>query len=281
MVVDEFSPAYSAAFDAVGEDLPDLCWPVDHSCIADWDTYPPDVQARADALAVTTLQSLTGYQVGGCPVTVRPCRADCAGGFDPYNALTAHQNAGLAASSGTGWGPVYRDGGWVNLACGCRSGCSCTTVCEVRLPVPVGGISEVKVDGAIVDPTMYRLIGDRLVWTGPGDCLWPYCQNLAAPDTEAGTFAVTYLNAWPVDGLGSYAAGQLAGEFAKACSGGKCRLPSGVTQVSRGGTTYTITADLFEDGRTGIREVDAWIRRYNPYALKTPSTVYSPDTVRR
>ena len=34
---------------------------------------PPEVQDRAPGLASATLRRLTGYRVGGCPITVRPC----------------------------------------------------------------------------------------------------------------------------------------------------------------------------------------------------------------
>jgi hypothetical protein len=34
---------------------------------------------------------------------------------------------------------------------------------------------------------------------------------------------------------------------------------------------------MFPGGTTGIREVDAVISFYNPYALRSPSVIYSPD----
>src|SRR5262245_23190612 len=58
---------------------PELCWPVDHACLGEdwWTTYDQMTRARADALAIQTLRSLTGYRVGGCPITLRPCRRSC------------------------------------------------------------------------------------------------------------------------------------------------------------------------------------------------------------
>ena len=67
-------------------------------------------------------------------------------------------------------------------------------------------------------------------------------------DTEPDTFSVTYLNGYPVDGLGAYAAGVLAMEFAKACTGGKCRLPAGVTSVARQGVSLQIATGAFPAG---------------------------------
>ena len=172
------------------------------------------MQDRATLLATETLRRLTGYRVGGCPVTVRPCRASCVnvtplpyytGGYYP------HPNAA---------------GYWVN-SCGCTDNCSCDALCTVNLPTPIGQIIEVRVDGDLVLPTDYAIIRDQLTWTGGGECPWPTCQDLALGDTEPGTFSVTYLNSWPVDTLGAYAAGVLAYEYAQACIGNnKCRLPS-------------------------------------------------------
>ena len=38
-----------------------------------------------------------------------------------------------------------------------------------------------------------------------------------------------------------------------------------------------IPSGLFDQGLTGIREVDAWIRIWNPYMAKSASQVWSPD----
>jgi hypothetical protein len=69
----------------------------------------------------------------------------------------------------------------------------------------------------------------------------------------------------------------LACEFAKACSGGKCRLPGGVTALARQGLSMEIVASMFAGGTTSIREVDAYVAQVNPHGLKTASAVWSPD----
>jgi hypothetical protein len=130
------------------------------------------------------------------------------------------------------------------------------------------------VDGVVLDESEYFLDGSTLVRVG-GE--WPVTQNMDLPDTEVGTFSVTYLNSFPVDGLGAYAAGILACEYAKACSGGKCKLPSGVTEITRAGVTMTITSGAFPGGLTGIREVDAYIMAWNPTHLRSKPTVWSPS----
>lgn len=247
--------------------MPTDCeWPIDPGCSPEeWAGYPPEVQARSSGLATATLRRLSGYRVGGCPITVRPCVKSCWqdltyvwarwGNFGP------HQTA---------------DGSWVN-SCGCNTDCSCEQLCEVVLAAPVGPVSSVKVDGVDVPTTDYRIDGNRLVWIGDYDCPWPVCQDMTAADTEVGTFSVTYLNAHAPDTLAAYAAGVLAVEFAKACTGSKCRLPSTVTAVTRQGVSFDLAAGSFAGGMTGIREVDAWISLWRPEGSPTrAATVWYP-----
>lgn len=241
-------------------------WPIDETCLPpEWESIDEELRDRSIALASATLYRLTGYRVGGCPITVRPCKKACRGRTPSYWSLH-----GTAA-----WWPQNWGGVWIN-GCGCTTDCSCTTLCEVSLPAPVGTVSEVKVDGNVVDPTDYRVDQNRLVWTGDGECAWPACQDMAATDGP-GTFRVTYLNSYPVDKMGAYAAGVLASEFAKACTGTKCRLPATVTAVSRQGISYDVTAGTFPNGTTGIREIDAYIGLWNPDALRQQTRVWSPD----
>lgn len=250
-------------------DLPDYCWPIDSGCCLELETYPAEVQARAIALATQTLRMLTGYRVGGCPITVRPCKAGC----NTYGMLS-YWNAGTV---GNFYPHMIEGGVWVN-SCPCVTDCSCGAICEVTLPAPVGEVYEVVVDGTIQDPATYRVDGNRLVWVGDGDCPWPTCQDLTKPDTEVGTFSVTYLNSYPVDAWGAHAAGVLAMEYAKACTGSKaCRLPGNVTAVTRQGVSFELVAGSFPGGYTGIREIDAFIATWNPTPIRQQSQVWSPD----
>jgi hypothetical protein len=244
--------------------MDDCIWPIDASCAqADWDALSPELQQRSAALATATLRRLTGYRVGGCPIVVRPCVQSCV----YFASLTVAR----------GWGPAQlADGTWVN-SCGCNTECSCTALCEVVLSAPVGPITWVKVDGVEVPTTDYRVDGNRLVWVGAGACPWPACQDMTADDTQVGTFAVSYLNGHAPDALAAYAAGVLALEFAKACSGSKCRLPSTVTAVSRQGVSFELAAGAFGNGLTGIREIDAWIGLWRPEGSpKRASSVWWP-----
>lgn len=261
-------------------DLPDACWAVDTTCIPNWDAVDPEDpelpyysdadKARAISLAGQTMRLLTGYRIGGCPITVRPCKAGCS---DPTWRTYPPGGGGV-------WQPVNMGGSWLNVACGCGgSGCSCTTVQEVRLYGQASAVTLVKIDGMTLDLTAYRLDpGGRLVRTD-GQA-WPACQDMNAPDTEPGTFSVTYSPGGVVDGLGAWAAGILAAEYVEVCATGKCNLPDTVSQIVRNGVTMTLTPGAFPDGKTGLRAVDSYLESVNPNGLKAAPMVWSPDIAR-
>lgn len=239
-------------------------WPIDSACFtAEWDAYDTATQERAVALASATLRRLTGYRVGGCPITVRPCKRSCA---DAYG--------NIEFWSGSGFHPhISVFGYWVN-SCGCTHyECSCTALDKIALPAPVGDVIEVKIDGTPV--TDFIRYGNQLVATGA--TVWPVCQDLTLADTETGTFSITYLNSYPVDSLGAYAAGVLAMEYARACSGNVCLLPPGVTTIVRQGITMEIASGAFPGGVTGLREVDTYVALWNPAGIRQQATVWSPD----
>jgi hypothetical protein len=278
-----FSTAFSSDFDTLADgDLPApnaLCWPINwDACGGDiLETLTPEQKELAEALAAQTLRMLTGYRVGGCPVTVRPCNRSCV----PSSWLTAPSPSIMFAGAyggSFGFSPyVGPNGLWMN-ACGCRNdGCSCVKVEEVILPGTVGRVDEVLLDGEVLDPSAYRVDDFRkLVRTDGGS--WPVCQDMNADGGE-GTFFVTYLDGNPVDGVGAYVGGLLAAEYAKACQGADCALPSNVRNVTRQGITQELDPEMFQNGLTGERAVDAYIRMWNPQDT-LPSGIYSPDAPR-
>lgn len=258
--------------------LPDSCWPVDWGCADQtWlDGLDPAVKDRSAAMATQVLRSLTGHVVGGCPITVRPCAKGCGAGSFRAAPVAAGNAEALGVRVGPWWASIDVDGQWINTWCGCTTECSCAFVPEVWLPAPVGGVVEVLVDGVVLAQDSYRVDnGNRLVRLDGQT--WPKCQDMTAAADGPGAFAVTYYNGFRVDGLASWVAGILAVEFAKSCTGGKCRLPSGVQSITRLGVAYEIPSGMFENGLTGIREVDSWVRLWNPHQLKSASQVWSPD----
>jgi hypothetical protein len=257
----------------------EICYPAgtDWSCAYSdeqlsvmWaDAHVAATMRRAEALAWSTLAGLTGFFFSTCPLVVRPCRKGCASGWRSWPVPTPHASNSFQPHIGV-------DGYWVN-SCICDSDpCSCGPIHEIVLPGPVGSIVEVLIDGAMLDPAAYRVDnGNRLVRQDGSD--WPMCQDMNLPSGTVGTFTVEYYRGAGPNQLLHYAAGVLATEFYLACSGGECRLPAGVTNVSRQGVNFQIATGLFTNGMTGIREVDAVVGLYNPNGLKAPPYVSSPD----
>lgn len=235
-------------------------WPFDTDVYAPPDTGDPDMVTRAKNMTVNVLRMLTLYRVGGCPITVRPCTRACApAGFYPNISVT---------------------GQWVNV-CTCTTAdtCGCSPVPSIDLPPPVGQIVSVSIDGAALDPSAYRLHnGYRLVRTDGQ--VWPVCQDMTAGMDEAGSFAVTYVNGYDPDDGAAVAASLLLKEFMKAMVDGDCTLSPRVRSVARRGISSEVREAVFQEGRTGIPLVDAWIMTWNPQLLRTRPNVWSPDLQR-
>jgi hypothetical protein len=236
-------------------------WEPDPACLQDtWDDLDDSVRERALILATSSLQALTNNRVGTCPITIRPCpqkrSCGCSGSFQPYVSQS--------------------DGLWRNSCCGSP----CVPTSEIDIPGPVGYIEQMLIDGAEVDLWNgdWRLDdGHLLVWQGTGDSPVPTSQDLDKPDTEVGTWSITYSRSYPVLADARWAMTYLAIEFAKACTAKKCALPKGVTGVVRNGVSFTIEAGLFPNGLTGIEMVDQWILKWNPVGSPTQTAqVFDP-----
>lgn len=228
-----------------------ILWPVT------WPTPPadsvtPEQKERAEQYAVETLRLLTLYRVGQHEVTVMPCGAGCSSPMDP----------------GMPFHPIILDdGNWAN--CWCASGCSCHGGERVYLKGPVSAISQVQIGGAVLPSNAYVVDdGTWLVRTDGGT--WPSCAGR--------TFTVTYTTGAAVPLIGQLAAGILAAEFLVLFTGKKgCRLPASLTTLNRQGSSMTFESGMFVNGLTDIHEVDIFIKQWNPYAMKTAPTVWSPD----
>lgn len=233
-------------------------WPVDRTCLpqAQGEVEVAQQEAAED-LAVQVLWALSGRQYGVCPVIIRPCPQPCAG-----------VPAGAARAGGTYF--AYRESGrWLNVVCGCGAACAAqgpgVLHLATRTTLPIQGIEEVSIAGAVLDPAEYRLEGD-LLYRVSGN--WP-SQDLTRPLGQSGTWAVTILRGYPPPAGSDRLVALLAAEFLAACRGGKCKLPRRVRSVSRQGVTYDMVdpTDIYREGRTGIPEVDLWLSSVNPRAL--------------
>ncbi len=239
-------------------------WEPDPTCLGDkWEGFTEEVKERALVLATGALQMLTNYRVGTCPVTIRPCPSD-------------------SLRCGCDWNPHIHSGVWVNS---CLHRTRCAPLSEINLPGPVGYIDSLMIDGVEVDLESgdWRLDnGHLLVWQGGGTSPVPAYQDLNRPDTEPGTYSITYSKSYPVGPDARIAVGKLAVEFGEACKPkGKCALPRGVRTVTRMGVNFTLDAGLFPNGLTGIDEADQFILKWAPAGSPSQSAVvFDPRNTR-
>jgi len=142
----------------------------------------------------------------------------------------------------------------------------------------VQSIVTVKLDGVVAPTGSYRLDNNRLLVRTDGQ-QWPSCNNLNKDDTQPGTWSVTAVYGQPVPKMGEVAMGELACEILKAMAGEECRLPPGVTQLTRQGVSISVPdiGDLFRDGKTGLYLVDMFLSASNPHKLQQRGRIYSPD----
>ena len=141
------------------------------------------------------------------------------------------------------------------------------------LPVDYPISATVKMDGATV--TDFRLDG-RTLWREAG---WPCHQNLAAADTEHGTWSVTVTHGISPPTSGRMAAAALCAELVRACVGDKgCRLPFGTVSQVRAGTSLDFAefAALVRSGAVGIAEVDLFLGAVNPSGLRRRGRFVAP-----
>lgn len=238
-------------------EMGDVCSPCDDY------SFDPTLLADSLQIASDVLYELTGRRWSGeCEETIRPC------------------------------GYRTSDSGW----CGCTSsrGCGCRRLSELRLPgYPASAVTEVKIDGVVIDPARYRVDAHRwLVYLPESDTAerrgWPCCQRLDLPDTEEDTFSVTYTFGQDPPPGGIKAAAILGCQIALACQpetagGGRCRLPKRVTTITRQGVSMAVLDPMtfVADGLTGLTEVDLWVQSTLIGASRRRASVFRPDTAGR
>jgi len=250
--------------------LPCAGWDVNTDCCEEfWETLSPDLQTAAAEYGAFTLWAATGRRFGLCTKTVRPCGRVC----------NQRGISGYFWSDGT-WLPYIFNGVWRNCWCGCGGGgCCCEPTCQTWLAGPVYAISPTGVsqDGEIVPVDAWRVDDGHWLVRTDGDC-WPECQDYNV-DSGEGTFFVTYQQGIPVPSVLLRAAGELACEWAKSCMGQVCRLPQRVQSLTRQGVSISMVSidDLLKGGLTGVQTVDSVIASFNPYGLRAPLRLATPD----
>lgn len=159
---------------------------------------------------------------------------------------------------------------------------------EIQIPWPVREIVQVLIDGIVIPANEYELRDAKtLVRMRPTASSqptarygWPTSQRQDLPDTEPGTFSITFTFGQDPPALGTGAALALAQYLALPRLGDRKRMPTRTTSISRQGVSAQVTdaIDLLRKGAgTGIYEVDLFITSVNPHQLDRQAQVWSPD----
>lgn len=252
--------------------------------------------------ASQTLYMLSGQQFSGvCEETVRPCTpGGCASWLNLGVGIIPGWGSGGETWGGgvSGGGLPFTGPGWYDYGSdyGTNAICGCQPLSQILLGYPVDQILEVTIDGVVVDPATYRVDEWRyLVRTAdvatspPTPRWWPNCQNMQVNAGDPGSFVVTYTHGVAPPYAGGLAASQLACQMAQQCAGRDCMLPVGTTKVIRQGVQIErglLASWLKRDAsgqtgwQTGLIFVDAFLTAYNPNALRSRPTVWSPDLVK-
>lgn len=248
-------------------------WEIDPStgscCAEAWAEYSPAVQLTAATLAATWMWAATGRKYGQCETMVQLCRTP--GAFPTY------RDYPVTAFGSTGWIPYLSGGIWFNGPTG--GGACCQSKCELTLPGHVHGtdaIVEVSTGGVLLEPGDYQVFDYRRLVRTDGTC-WSVCCNAADNDAAA---TVVYLVGWPVPADVTIASNVLACEFAAACTGAACRLPSHVASMTQMGTSVDFTT-LPGPGTPvmalGIDEIDQVVKARNPWGNARPTRIVNPN----
>lgn len=118
-------------------------------CLNSGEPVPQAVLDSSILAASQFMWAATGRQFGCCQVQIRPTQ-------DPQDCDCGNDDFGW----GFPWIPMHLpDGSWTNISCFCgQDPCGCPPEpCQIALPYPVCSVDEVKVDGIVLGPSLYRV----------------------------------------------------------------------------------------------------------------------------
>jgi hypothetical protein len=121
-----------------------------------------------------------------------------------------------------------------------------------------------------LDPDTYKIVNSQ------------YLQ-LTGTQLDVCGLEVTYTYGVPAPVAGRRAARTLARELVKGWSDDDtCALPDRVQSIDRQGISIAVMdpQDFLDEGRTGLYEVDLFLRAANPDKARKPARVFSPDLPR-
>lgn len=176
-----------------------------------------------------------------------------------------YENASSSCGFGRGAASSYLGSGY-GSSCGTHSP-------GIRLRVPVHHVHYLLVgEGASrreIDPAEYEVVNRTYLRPTRG-ASWSACSDIE----------VTYTCGFDPPAAGRRAALTLANQLLKARhNADDCQLPDRVTSVSRQGISITMLdpQDFLQDGRTGLYEVDLFLKSTNPDRARKRARVFSVD----
>lgn len=244
----------------------------------------PDSDALNNLIkASNLLNRLTAFQFGVCEETVRPC-CDfdiCPGAYPRVSRMADYDHP---------YYPHRIDGEWYNVSNPERECfvqvCGPTMLPQIDLgqsvtPYPLDSIVQVLVDGEELPLSSVRIDDNRWVVRTDGSN-WPTSQNLLLPDTEPGTWSITFRYGVAPPPEAVAAAAELACQLTLACAppeyASHCQLPDSVTRVTRQGVSFDFGSieDQIKYRRLNLMAVDRFISNVNPYGNIGMPLVISP-----
>jgi hypothetical protein len=243
--------------------------------------HDADFQTAMEQMAINVLWNFSNRVFSTYEMMLRPQRKTV------YTPPSTYQGLGPISSYpmyGRGWMPFLFNGQWFNLECGsCGPDCGCGPGQQwsLKLPGPVDVVTDVEINGTVLEPTDYWLNGDNLNRT---DDYWPDEQEMRYPLGAVGhsTWGITYTRGVPVPGGGQLSAGVLAVELGKTMIHDKTSLiPTRVQTATRNSSTSMIV-DVFtqlDKQRTGVSFVDNWLASVTQ-PVRHAASVRSVDVAR-
>lgn len=157
--------------------------------------------------------------------------------------------------------------GWCGWhACGCEP----TAGLDLTPYAPVQSVTEVVIDGEVLDPSTYALRASMLYRLDGSN--WPR-STPRIYDPEA--FRVTITYGTEPSPLARSAAAALAAEMAAACLNLSCGLRQNVRSVQREGKSYVFydSSEMLAEGLTNVRATDAWLTAWRRSRVASPGMI--------
>ncbi len=146
--------------------------------------------------------------------------------------------------------------------------------------IPIPGldptIDSVKIDGATLDPSAYKMVDGEFLLRVEG--AWPTSNSLTKASSDEGVFELTWTYGPTVDWITRQAAIEMACELLSSATSGKSHLPKGVTSANIQGAAVEIRESI-EGGDESTAGMERVRRFYATYCRggEARSGVWTPE----